>query len=171
MIVTAQNALLDNPTMKKVVILEHLPRFDAADVDPLGLKPIFANIANHTFHQLWLNSPLKDKIFLGSHRLDISEKTKDVMLRSSKNGRLDRVHYYGNAGQEALTENIQEILNEALPPVKNSNDNLQDSHLTCPQAIFQTRNSSRKSYAKAASSKPAVSTRNRFSTLADMLGN
>ena len=52
--------------------MEHPPRFDTVDVDPLSVKPTLANLANTTLGQLWLNSPLKDKIFIGQHSLESS---------------------------------------------------------------------------------------------------
>ena len=39
MLTTAQNALITFPNLKKVVIMEHAPRFDPAHVNPLGIKP------------------------------------------------------------------------------------------------------------------------------------
>ena len=59
----AQKSLDQNPNLTKVVIMEHIPRFDN---DPSSLKPDLPRLANVTLGQLWLNSPLKHKIFIKS---------------------------------------------------------------------------------------------------------
>ena len=53
---TAENALKTHPKLRKVVVLEHPPRFDHVEVDPLGLKHQLAKFANMTYNQLWLAS-------------------------------------------------------------------------------------------------------------------
>ena len=71
----AQNAIRVNTRLKKVIVLCHPPRFDPSQVDPLSLKQTLAKIANSSLHQLWLDSPYKDKIFIGEHTLDCSTNT------------------------------------------------------------------------------------------------
>ena len=54
----AQSALTNYPKLKKVVIMQHAPRYDRSDVDPLGLKPKLAMFANATFNQMWHSSAI-----------------------------------------------------------------------------------------------------------------
>ena len=55
--------------------MNHAPRNDAPAVDPSGIKPILANYANSYLLELWLDSPMKNRIFIGSHNLDCSGNT------------------------------------------------------------------------------------------------
>ena len=68
----AEVSLEQNKSLRKVVIMEHLPRFDNLDVDPTSLKPNLVKLANATLSQLWLNSPIKHKISIGYHSLNSS---------------------------------------------------------------------------------------------------
>ena len=49
---TAHDAIENHPNIEKVVIMEHAPRHDENDVDPLKLKPTLARYANNIFSQL-----------------------------------------------------------------------------------------------------------------------
>ena len=73
---TAEKALASHPELKKVIILEHPPRYDTPEQDPLSLKSEFAKYANNIYHQLWFESKLKHKIALGQHKLECSEETR-----------------------------------------------------------------------------------------------
>ena len=66
----ATNAVRNNPSLQKVVIMEHAPRFDEYNVDPTGLKPELAKYANSTFYQILNSSDLKDRIVIGKHSLE-----------------------------------------------------------------------------------------------------
>ena len=68
----AEKALKMKPSLSKVIIMEHPPRFDTTDVDPISVKCNLARLANATLGGLWLNSPLKDKIIIGRHSLESS---------------------------------------------------------------------------------------------------
>ena len=60
----AERSLYDHPDLKKVILMEHPPRFDLPNVDPHSVKPDLAKLANITLGQYWLNSPLKDRIVI-----------------------------------------------------------------------------------------------------------
>ena len=62
----AHRVLRENPTLRKVVIFEHPPRFD--DVH----KSRLVTLANNTLNQLFENSPFKNRIILGRHSLESS---------------------------------------------------------------------------------------------------
>ena len=91
----AEKSLLENPNLKKVVLMEHPPRFDEQNVDPLSLKPKLAKIANSKLGELWLNSELKNKIFIGQHSLESSGTGESHYDRYSdwNTGHYDGVHF------------------------------------------------------------------------------
>ena len=91
----AQSALANYPKIKNVTIMEYTPRFDTPDVDPAGVKLKLASFANSYFLQLWLDSPYKDKIFIGQHSLGCSRDTRNLRYTDQRTGRHDGVHMYG----------------------------------------------------------------------------
>ena len=50
----AVNGLKVQPTLNKIVIMKQVPRYDPANVDPLGLKPSLALLFNNTITGLWM---------------------------------------------------------------------------------------------------------------------
>jgi hypothetical protein len=85
-------ALERQPALKSVVILKQTPRYDPLDIDPLGLKPALSQLFNNTLVDRWLSSPLKNKIFIGSHNIDCSVAIQAARYRHTKTGRFDGVH-------------------------------------------------------------------------------
>ena len=73
MFTVAQDALIRHPQLKKIILMEHAPRYDGAHVDPTQLKPKLAKLANDIYAQLWHSSALKEKIIVASHNLDCSD--------------------------------------------------------------------------------------------------
>ena len=78
------------------------------------LKKIIAKIANSSLHQLWLDSPYKDKIFIGEHTLDCSTNTMRRMYTDEQSKRWDGIHMNTKAGRRGYTESVLSILKEAL---------------------------------------------------------
>ena len=147
MFTTAQRALEEHPNLKKVVIMEHAPRYDEKDNDPLGLKPELSKYANSVYNQLWLDSHLKNKISVGRHSLnEISDESYDDIFRNPKSGRHDGVHLYGRSGRKIYTKSVKNILQKSFPsssPVSQPSQGKQD-HLSqkyhkkkSPQAVNQ----------------------------------
>ena len=102
----AHTALRNNPKLKKVIIIEHLPRFDVSDVDPTGLKPKLAKFANSYIAKEWQSSPMKDLIAIGQHSLDCSGDQITAMYRDGWTNRYDGVHMYGRHGMGAFTRSV-----------------------------------------------------------------
>ena len=69
MIRVAEKALADQPDLTNLTIMNHAPRYDTALVDPVWLKPIMFNFANSYLLDLWLDSPMKDEIFIVTIRI------------------------------------------------------------------------------------------------------
>ena len=157
----AKSALERNPSLTKVVIMEHPPRFDKKDVDPTALKQNLARLANVTLSQLWLNSPLKDQIIIGRHSLENSGMGGGHLAKykNHSTGRYDGVHFYGEAGCRDYTNSVQSILMIALAKHSSTQASAEcgktqaDNHTNCPQAKYQAKYH------------PSVPTKNRFNLL------
>ena len=141
MIKIAEIALTSNSSLKHVTIMNHVQRFDTHDDDPLGLKPKLTEFANNFFLQLWLDSQLKNKIFIGSHTLECSDQTKLNRYVNEQTGRYDGVHMYGTDGKPAYTESVINIMISsfqtsapAMPTKMPAND-----HKRCPQAKYKNK--------------------------------
>ena len=157
----AHKSLKQDPSLSKVVLMEHTPRFDNNDQDPSSLKPNLVRLANATLGQLWLNSPLKHKIFIGRHSLESSGVGPAHLARyeNSNTGKYDGVHLYGNTGCQDYTNSVKSILMLALSD--NQHFKTQsgvgtaqgDNHNSCPQTEYQ----------KKTKYQPNVQTKNRFS--------
>ena len=199
MFAAAQNALNDNPKLKKVILLEHSPRYDMKDVDPLNLKPALANYANNTFAQLWLDSPQKDQIFIGQHNLatggsGIVHNDRFLDVRTMK---YDGVHFYGRFGRKSYTKSVKNIIQRASlqhsqnhSPCQKPHYNPQTSqqhqeqqsdnnssppnyHQKCPQTVFQQKQMQNKTNPSKSNYQyqPSVKVANRFSVFNSNQGN
>ena len=106
----AIDALSVSPSLEKVVILNQVPRYDPANVDPLSLKPALSQLYNNTITQLWMSSSLKDRIVLGSHNIECSGAIKEARYRETKSVKFDGIHLFGSSGQKAYTLSVLNIL-------------------------------------------------------------
>ena len=144
----AQTALQSHNRLKQVTIMNNSPRFDTEADDPLGIKPKLAEFANSYILQLWLDSPLKNKIYIGSHTLECSAQTKLNRYVDPSTGRYDGVHLYSSEGKLAYTESVLNILLSSFQtPAQNSNQQTQqtkmhyesDNHKNCPQTEYMSK--------------------------------
>ena len=137
----AHRALTEYPTLRKVVIFEHPPRF--YDVH----KSKLVNLPNNTLNQLWCNSPFRNKIILGRHSLESSGvgAAHTDRFQDYNTGRYDGVHLLGPTGVRDYTGSVKNILMLAFPnqiPAKTSaraergNPGCPN---TCEQAQYQWR--------------------------------
>ena len=110
MIKIAEDSLKNHPKLKNVTILGHTPRYDSREIDPAGLKPNIAHFANNYLLELWLYSPLKDKIHIGNHNLECSGAVRAQRYTDGRTGRHDGVHMYGEAGKKAYSESLLNVL-------------------------------------------------------------
>ena len=109
----AVSALDVQPSLQKVVIMNQTPRYDGAAVDPLSLKPALAQLFNRTLVDLWIDSPLKDKVVIGIHNLECVGGIKEARYRDNRNRKYDGVHLYGPSGRKAYTISVLDILKSA----------------------------------------------------------
>ena len=175
-IVSAQNmlslakaSLEQNKGLRRVVLLEHPPRFDKIDVDPASIKPNLVQIANATLNQLWLSSPLKHKISIGCHSLYSNGvgKSHTERYQNQYTGRYDGVHLYGRTGCDDYTRSLVNIFlstclyHNSTKTKTQCGSTQQDMHINCPQTKFQNKTIFH----------PSVKTQNRFSTFNSNMGN
>ena len=105
----AVKSLSSNPSLQKVVILKHIPRYDTTQTDPLQLKPALSQIFNNTMADLWIRSPLKDKIFVGSHNIECTGAIREARYKSTKSGKYDGIHLYGATGTKSYTNRQRNV--------------------------------------------------------------
>ena len=133
----AHNALQNLPNLEKVVVMEHAPRFDEENIDPTGLKPMLAKLANSTFAQMWHSSMFKDKLVIGKHSLDCTNDQRDIRYRDERSNRYDGVHMYSSYGKRAFTRSVTKILKALLPFTPQPYSSSSCPHSTCLQAMYQ----------------------------------
>ena len=85
-------ALEHQPSLKSIVIMKQTPRYDPHDKDPLSLKPALSQLFNNTITELWINFPMKEKIYIGSYNIECSGAVQSARYRHTKTGRFDGVH-------------------------------------------------------------------------------
>ena len=168
----AEKSLVENQNLEKVILMDHPPRFDLINQDPLSLKPKLAKLANSTLGELWLNSEHKHKIFIGQHSLESTGMSSSHFDRykDQNTGRYDGVHLYGRRGCPDYTNSVNTIMFLAMegPSSSRNIENgraQQEDHTNCPQAKYQRRQVFEKLY------QPNISTSNRFSVFNSNMGN
>ena len=107
------SALKTNPGLDKVIIMKQIPRYDPADVDPLSLKPSLSLLFNNTMTNNWMESPLKEKIYIGNHDIECNGSIRESRYRHTKSGRYDGVHLFGASGGKFYTLSVLNILKNA----------------------------------------------------------
>ena len=139
MFTIAEQALMEHKTLKKVIIMEHPPRFD-------GKNAQLVQVANNALKQLHGNSSYKDMIVVGQHSLECpgSGSTHTGKYRDSYTGRYDGVHMYGYTGTRDYKDSVSSILLMAFPEEisdhhqpRSELGNRRDDHSNCEQAQYQ----------------------------------
>ena len=131
---SAENALSAQPSLNTVVIMKQIPRYDPPKVDPLCLKPALSQLYNNTITELWMNSPLKNRIVIGNHNIECTGAIKEARYRETKSGRFDGIHLYGSSGRKTYTLSVLNILKAAQLTSSEF-----DYHQSCAQYKYQTR--------------------------------
>ena len=111
MITVATNSLINYPSLKQVIIMKQVPRYDAISVDPLGTKASLAQLYNDTLVELKSKSSYGSEILICNHNLDCSGGIREARYKSKH--RFDGVHLFGSSGSKAFTESILMALKEA----------------------------------------------------------
>ena len=114
--------------------MKQIPRYDPSHVDPLSLKPTLSVLFNSTLTDLWMESPYKQKIYVGNHNIECTGAIKESRYRHTKSGKYDGIHLYGSSGKKAYTLSVLNILQAA-----NVTSSEHDYHLSCAQFKYQNR--------------------------------
>ena len=165
MMKVAQDALKNHPELEKVTIMNHAPRYDTSDVDPVGLKSILANFANAYFLELWLDSPMKNKIVIGSHSLDCSGEERTKRYTDDRSKRYDGVHFLGGLGKSVYTESVMKILLSSFQTQSQASAKLNPAHRNRDEEKKQRK------YSSVLTGEPIIRTQNRFSPLGGLSEN
>ena len=105
---TVCNALNSNPNLEKVILMKQVPRYDPISTDPHSIKAAISQLYNDTLMKLWLGSPLKHRLTIGSHSLECSGGVRDSRYRYME--RFDGIHLLGPSGRKAYTESVLRII-------------------------------------------------------------
>lgn len=171
-----ENALKMYPSLVKTVIMKQIPRYDRSDLDPLSIKQALSEIFNNTLTDLWLNSPLKHKMFIGNHNLECTGGIRQSRYKNVLTGVYDGIHLHGSSGGKFFTKSALNILKQA-GLIKSDYE-----HQNCSQAQYQSRQRGFKSTVtwpidkdvrnKKSRDTYSIPLKNRFSMLSeDNLGN
>ena len=105
------NAFVANPSLQKAIIMKLTPRYDTSENDPQSIKSALVQIYNDTLLKLWIESPNKDKIHIGSHSLECAGGVRKARYMLGR--KYDGLHMYGPSGRKAYTESVLNILRDA----------------------------------------------------------
>ena len=128
----AENALRDSRSIRKVIIMKQIPRYDPLEVDPFSLKPSLSILFNNTLSNIWMESLYRDQIFIGSHNIECNGAIREARYRHTKSGKFDGIHLYGSSGKKAYTRSVLSILEAA-------NITSPNYHGPCEQFVHRNR--------------------------------
>ena len=121
--VEAAEYAIKSGRVKKVVLLQHAPRYDTPRNDPHGVRPQLSQLANTHLQKARDASDLAEHILVGEHSgLECEGSTRTSRFTSDqthirnwgvKLGKYDGVHMYSQEGAEALTKSLLAILHTA----------------------------------------------------------
>ena len=107
---TAESAIKAHPRLQRVTLLQHLPRYDTADVDPFNLKPQLAKYANSIYQQLLEKSLVKEKLSIGKLSLDCEGKIRQARFTRLRDGWYDGVFMHGTSGRNVYSRSLAAII-------------------------------------------------------------
>ena len=122
-IVVAKNALKEHKDLKRVIILDHPPRFDEK------VKTEMAIFANNIFNSVIQSLPKNINIAFGKHNLSSYGvgKTYDSRYKSTCLNRTDGLHFVGPSGMKDYSSSLINILTTALRTSGNTHSPVSDS--------------------------------------------
>ena len=91
--------------------MKQIPRYDPTSKDPCAIKAALSQLFNDTLVQLWLGSPLKDRMTIGTHSLECQGGVRDARYRNGK--KYDGIHLYGPSDKKSYTESVLNIIRVA----------------------------------------------------------
>ena len=122
------------PSLKKVIIMKQIPRYDSSEDDPMGLKAALSQLFNNTLTECWMECAVKEKLFIGNHNIDCTGSIRESRYRETKSGKWDGIHLFGASGQKFYTLSVLNVLKAA-----NMTSSDYNFHQSCPQFQNQSR--------------------------------
>ena len=134
----AQKSLKSNPSLKKVLIVKSLPRYDPSTLDPSSIKSKLNKFGNTVYDRLWLKSGCPNNIHIVDQQMDCQGPLREKRFGNpgsvGQDGKpWDGIHMRGKMAAKHYTHSLARIVS-ALNPQGDGN-----YHKTCPQAIYQHR--------------------------------
>ena len=110
----AETALVEHPSLEKVIIAKNTPRFDSVVDDPSHLKPHLSQLVDSIFFGFWCESINKDRIVIGDHSLEEwSARHHDQIYGTKHLPAYDGIHMRGAAGSYVYTKSLLNIFKKA----------------------------------------------------------
>ena len=137
----AEDALKRSTSLKKVIIVKRLPRFDPSKDDVLGIKSELSIYANTCYDQLWVKKGRPENIHIVQlDGLDSSNYIRKIVFGETNRDNYDGVHFRGPHAARHFTyravQAIKSIINGSGKQQIYQNKN--DNHRNCPQAKYQS---------------------------------
>ena len=133
MISAAQNIILQNPSIERVLILGCAPRFDTVSFDPAQLKSNLAQYANKVLSDELERCDAKAKITIGYHSLP-NKLQQNIYGHPARKG-YDGIHLHGPDGRNFYTRSVCNILQSFLRKYS------RESHNHVIPRVLQTQDS------------------------------
>ena len=108
MISAARNIIVNNPSIKKVLILDRIPRFDPRSTDPAQLKSSLSRFANTIFRKELEKCDVRDRISIGAHSLP--EKWQQNLYGHPHRFGYDGIELRGPDGGNYYTRSVCNII-------------------------------------------------------------
>ena len=128
----AVNGLVSSPSLKNIILMKQIPRYDPIEVDPLSLKPALSQLYNNILTEEWMNSEYKDKIMIGTHNIECSGAIQQARYRETRSGKFDGIHMFGPSGRKFYTLSVLNIFKKCKILSTEY-----EYHQSCPQFRYQ----------------------------------
>ena len=154
----AEEALVKNENIKKVIIVKRLPRFDRGSKDILQIKSQLSEYGNVTYDQMWQKrgSPEKIQVVHIDMNCHSSGYLKRIIFGDPASKDFDGIHLRGDGATRHFTyraiQAVRQVMFPAksnfcassqsgrqardIPPTKSGRDT---DHTDCPQSQYQHR--------------------------------
>lgn len=114
---------------KRVLILQHAPRYDTQHDDPNGIRSVLARLFNKMVQCRRNQSQFAEYILVGSHTGLESEGSlrfrlfaNDGTATNVRHGKFDGLHFYSSAGRLALTKSVISIIEHQMKVEKSKTE-------------------------------------------------
>ena len=125
----AESSIKANPSLKKVIIVKSLPRYDPREKDPSSIKSRLNKFGNSLYDSLWMNNGCPANIQIRDQHLDCQGPLREKRFGSpgyvGQYGKpWDGIHMRGHMAVRHYSHSLIRILNEL-------------NHQSCPQTVYQ----------------------------------